>query len=42
MPQSLPRADTNASASRTSVVKMLDERPCGTSFWMAIASSSSS
>ncbi len=29
MPQSEPRADTNVSASRTSVVKMHDASPCG-------------
>jgi hypothetical protein len=28
MPQALPAADTNVSASRTSVVKMLEDSPC--------------
>ena len=37
--QSLPAADMNASASRMFSVKMQDDRPCGTSFWMAMASS---
>ena len=40
MPQSEPAAETNSSVSRTSVEKMHDDRPCGTSFCSAIASSS--
>ena len=42
IPQSLPSAAQNRSASRTSVVKMLLARPCGTPFCSAIASSKSS
>jgi hypothetical protein len=30
MPQSEPRADRNVSASRRSLVKIEDDRPCGT------------
>jgi hypothetical protein len=41
MPQSLPRADRNFSASRRSVVKIAELRPCGTAFCIAMASSSS-
>jgi hypothetical protein len=37
MPQSDPLADRNVSVSRTSVEKMHDESPCGTSLWIAIA-----
>ncbi len=37
MPQSEPLADRNASASRTSVVKMHDDNPCGTSLCSSIA-----
>ena len=40
MPQSLPAADRNLSASLSRSVKMAEESPCGTLLWMAIASSS--
>ena len=39
IPQSDPSADMNRSASRMSVVKIADERPCGTALLRAIASS---
>ena len=42
MPQSDPSAATNRSASRTSSVKMQDDRPWVTSLLRPIASSSSS
>ena len=42
MPQSEPSAATNRSASRTSVVKIDDDKPCGTSLCSASASSKSS
>ena len=42
VPQSLPSAAHNRSASRTSVVKMLLARPWGTPFCNATASSKSS
>ena len=38
IPQSEPSLDTKRSASRRSFVKMHDERPCGTSLCIAIAS----
>src|SRR5262245_12351884 len=41
MPQSEPVAARNRSASRRSVVKIDEARPCGTPFWSATASSSS-
>ena len=40
IPQSEPSAARNRSASRWSGVKMLEERPCGTSLCSAMASSS--
>src|SRR3546814_6836971 len=40
MPQSEPVADRNASAALRLVVKIADDRPCGTSFCIAMASSS--
>ena len=40
MPQSLPDADTNRSPCRKLFVKIADDKPCGTPFWMANASSS--
>ncbi len=40
MPQSLPAADRNHSASCRSRVKMADDRPWGTPFCSAMASSS--
>jgi hypothetical protein len=40
MPQSEPSAARNRSASAWSRVKMLDDRPCGTALFSAIASSS--
>ena len=39
IPQSEPSAETKRSASPWSLVKMQDERPCGTSLLSAIASS---
>src|SRR5438876_130611 len=41
IPQSLPAALMNLSASRASFVKMDEVNPCGTSLWIAIASSKS-
>jgi hypothetical protein len=41
MPQSLPAALTNFSASRMSFVKIALVKPCGTPFWISIASSKS-
>src|SRR3989344_8191349 len=41
MPQSEPQAERNCSASRTESVKTQDERPCGTAFCRATASSKS-
>ena len=41
MPQSLPAAHRNFSASRMSFVKIADVRPCGTPLLIAIASSKS-
>src|ERR1700759_3055531 len=40
MPQSEPAHDRNCSASRRLLVMMDDDRPCGTPFCMAMASSS--
>jgi hypothetical protein len=40
-PQSLP-AETNSSASRMSLVKMAEDKPCGTALFSAMASASSS
>ncbi len=40
MPQSLPSGERNFSADLTESVKIADERPCRTPFWMAIAWSS--
>jgi len=42
MPQSLPAAPMNVSASRRSVVKIDEARPCGTPLCNSIASSRSS
>ena len=42
MPQSDPSADTNRSASAWSLVNTLDDSPCGTALFSAIASSKSS
>ena len=42
MPQSEPSAAVNRSASRTFIVKIEDDRPCGTSLCIASASSKSS
>src|SRR5690606_38987499 len=39
MPQSLPAADRNFSADFRLVVKIEDDRPCGTPFCISIASS---
>jgi hypothetical protein len=39
MPQSEPSADRKSSAWRTSVVKIAEESPCGTSLCMRMASS---
>src|SRR5690606_14729386 len=39
MPQSEPAADRNASAARRAVVKIDEDRPCGTAFCIAMASS---
>ena len=40
IPQSEPSGERNCSASRRSLVKIADVRPCSTAFWIAIASSS--
>lgn len=40
IPQSEPAAETKASASRRFSVKMQEDRPCGTAFCSAMASSS--
>ena len=37
MPQSDPAADMKVSASRKSVVKMLEDKPCGTSLLIEMA-----
>ena len=42
MPQSEPSGETNRSASAWSWVKMLDDSPCGTALFSAMASSRSS
>ena len=39
IPQSLPEQDKNCSASLIFKVNILDDKPCGTLFCMAIASS---
>ena len=41
IPQSDPSAETNFSASAWSEVKTLEERPCGTALFSAMASSKS-
>ena len=42
IPQSDPSSDRNSSASAWSLVKTLDDSPCGTALLSAIASSKSS
>ena len=42
IPQSEPSAERNRSASAWSEVKMLEESPCGTALFSAMASSKSS